>query len=161
MVIPSPGLSFVLAAVLLSALSACGDDAPPRPEGPESMMAGPFAGVFELSAETRLNLPQAEESLAPNTVARFYWYAPEAAGASLRFEVRAEATALVQGTVIHREERPVPVGQTYGFFNVDPRELSEGGGRRVGGHFEWLAGLYSIRCTLGTEEVGTVIFEVR
>jgi len=124
------------------------------------MMAGPFAGEFALTEETRLRLPAAEDQLASGDVARFYWYAPEAAGASLSFEVRAEATALAQGTVIHREDLPIPAGREQGFFTVDPRELSEGGGRRVGGHFEWLAGLYSIRGSLGATEVGSVIFEV-
>ncbi|MBW2460724.1 MAG: hypothetical protein JRH11_03695, partial [Deltaproteobacteria bacterium] len=83
------------------------------------------------------------------------------AGGSLRFEVRAEATALAQGSVIHREQTPIPAGREQGFFAVDPRELSEGGGRRVGGHFEWLPGLYSITGSVGATEVGRVLFEIR
>ncbi|MBW2462420.1 MAG: hypothetical protein JRH11_12300, partial [Deltaproteobacteria bacterium] len=115
-----PLLLLILAA---APVAACGDDAPPRREAPEIMLAGPFAGEFALTDATRLRLPVGEEQLASGDVALVYWYAPEAAGGSLSFEVRAEATALAQGTVIHREQTPIPAGRQQGFFAVDPREL--------------------------------------
>ena len=148
---------FALAVALWSL--GCGDDSAAPPPG--AMLAGPYAGSVELNDDTRTHLPAANESVAPADDVRFYWYAQEAMGKALAFEVRAETTALEAGSVLHRVEEQVGESQFQGMLSVGPHELSRGGARQVDGHTRWLEGLYSVRIFVDDVELATALFEVR
>jgi len=96
----------------------------------------------------------------PADQARFYWYAQEAAGKSIEFEVRAESTVLVAGTVIHRVEEQVGEDQVQGMMSVGPRDLNLGGAAQVDGSPRWLEGLYSVRIFVDGSELATGLFHV-
>lgn len=142
-------------------VAACGDDEEASDPGLGAMLAGPYPTALELTEQTRMQVPPGTESLASDAEVLFYWYAQEASGKSIVFEVRAEATALEAGTVIHRVEERVPQGQAQGMFGVTPRELNRGGTRMVDGHPRWLDGIYSVRIFVDDAELATGIFEVR
>jgi len=149
-------------AVLLVALGACGDD-----DGPTepAMVVGPYLGNVELTEDTRTRLPDPEPSIPASAEPRFYWVHPDAAGKTLAFEVRAEATALEHGTLIHREEVQVDAaGIPHGILRLDRTALSRGGARRGDRRrLEWLPGVYSVKAYLdgAGESLATAVFEVR
>lgn len=147
-------------ALLLFVMLGCGDDGAPA-AAPGAMLAGPYSSAFPLTEETRTRLPRALDALADSDDARFYWYADEARGKSIVFEVRAETTVLEAGSVLHHIEEQVGEAQFQGFLSVGPRDLSRGGARSDNGSPRWLEGLYSVRIFVEDEELGTSLFEVR
>lgn len=143
-------------------VGGCGDD-----DGPEepAMVVGPYQGNVQLGEDTRTRLPDPVDRVGPRAKPRFYWFHPGAEGRTLRFEVRAETTALEHGSLIHAESVDVPPeGVPQGMLRLDPGELSRGGARRgAAGRLEWLPGVYSVKAFLGDaqDSFATAIFEVR
>jgi hypothetical protein len=146
-------------ALLGISLIGCGDDAPP--DGLPAMIAGPYETELALGADTRTAVPAGLEALPRDAVARFYWYAPEARGATIAFELVAENTMIEQGAVVHRVENAVGEEQVQGTIAIDPRHTSAGGVRRTAAGVEWLEGTYRLRASVAGQEVASHLFEIR
>jgi len=145
----------------LVAAVGCGDDAA---SSDPPIIVGPYARDIALEADTRAALPRAREHVGIHDAPRFYWHHPGVAGETLTFELRAEATALEQGTVVHTATVEVPedAHPPQGLVDLHPTEFNQGGARRNrAGNLEWLPGTYSLKGRTGGEIFATLVFEVR